>query len=52
MKYGSEDAEMWTYSEAEQIRKEANSRGHEFSCECSECSRTKKIELLLRDVRR
>lgn len=52
MKYGKDDPEMWTVAESEEIRRQANRRGHTFSCECEECSRTKKLELLLRQVKR
>lgn len=51
MYYGKDDEEMWSVAEAAEIRKQANKRGHAFSCECSECTRTKKLELLLRDVK-
>jgi hypothetical protein len=51
MNYGKDDHQMWTYSEAEEIQKQANARGHAFGCECSDCTRTKKMELLLRTVR-
>lgn len=52
MNWGKDDSEMWSIAEADEIRKQANQRGHQFSCECAECSRTKKLELLLRDVER
>ncbi len=52
MNYGKDDHEMWTVAEAEEIERQANQRGHEFGCECRECARTKKLELLLRDVKR
>lgn len=52
MNYGKDDHEMWTMTEAEEIQRQANRRGHSFDCECSECKRTNKLEVLLRDARR
>jgi hypothetical protein len=49
MNYGKDDHEMWTMAEAEEIERQANQRGHEFSCECAACRRTKQLERLLRE---
>jgi hypothetical protein len=51
MLYGKDDHPMWTLTEADNIQRAARERGHQFSCECPECQRTKKIEVLLRRVR-
>lgn len=49
--YGRDDEQMWTGTEAEEIEHEANKRQHRFDCECPECARTKKMLILLRNVR-
>lgn len=49
MNYGKDDPEMWSVAESDEIRRQATLRGHEFDCECSACTRTKKLEILLRE---